>query len=111
MKTLIIGMLFLTSTAFAQERPWDHMASCVTTEPRQAFTLYRDPSDPSVGALIDYNEFGDPVEHIMDIQYTNGGARAIVTSEDLPMLILISAPRSVIHWKGKTWNCRSRLSW
>jgi hypothetical protein len=108
MKAVLLGTLLWASAAFAEDTPLDLMSSCVTTGDRQVFSLYREPSDHGVGFLYNYHE-GELVEHKVDIQYTNAGARAIVTSEDLPMLILIGTGKSIIPWNGSTWNCQSRF--
>ncbi len=71
------------------------------------FSLSRHPEDFNLGYLYDYHD-GQLVEHIVTINYTNAGARAIITSDNLPTLILVAARKSVIQWDGKTLNCLGR---
>ncbi|MGE0633498.1 MAG: hypothetical protein AB7O96_13885 [Pseudobdellovibrionaceae bacterium] len=108
MYALLLGTLLWATTGFAEDIPLELMSSCEVKETREVFSLYRDKNDPFVGALWDYDN-NEAVEHLVNIQYTNAGARAIITSEDLPKLILIGTGKSTIHWNGKVWNCRSRF--
>ncbi len=82
------------------------MSSCETNDPRDVFSLYRHPDNSGLGFLYDYHH-GRLAEHIVEINYTNAGARAIVTSKEVPMLILFGTGKEVIKWDGRTWTCHS----
>jgi hypothetical protein len=104
---LAIGHAAHTSSGPADDEAWDLMITCEKSDPRTVFSLYRDPNDTSVGILYNYPN-NQLAEHMVDISYTNAGARAIVTSKDLPTLIFmaysIKGPR-FIQWNGVQWFC------
>lgn len=106
MRALLIGTLFWASTTFAQDKSLELMSSCESKESDQVFTLYRDRSDPTFGLLYEGGH-ARKIEHRVEIGYTNAGARAIVTADDLPILILVGTGESTVQWNGNTWDCTS----
>ncbi len=105
MKTLIVSLML--SGALAQGAPLDLMVGCEAHFPHRGFSIYRDPDNRFSGFLFDYDVLGHPVEHPVDIQYTNAGARAIFSSEEFPNLILVGGTKSVVNWNGRKWKCQT----